>query len=117
MARTEPFLERVQLMRVAFESGGGTNMAITLALPEEIEEYLESHWNGDLQRKILEAIAVEAYREKTLGITRVRRLLGFEDRWETIRFLSERGVYPNYDEEDFEKDQRTLASLDEKTSQ
>ena len=89
-------------------------MSITVELPRDIEERLRTEWNGNLPRKVLEAVAIEAYREKKIGTAQVRRLLGFEDRWETIRFLSEHGVYPNYDEEDFYKDMRNLAELDSK---
>lgn len=83
-------------------------MAITLNLPQDIEQQLREEWH-DLERRTLEALVVEAYRQKKIGEHAVGVLLGFEDRWDTINFLSERGVYPNYDVEDFEEDMRNLA--------
>ncbi|MBW3622520.1 MAG: UPF0175 family protein [Armatimonadetes bacterium] len=87
-------------------------MSITLELPPDIEQILREEWAGSLPRKVLEAVAVEAYRDKKIGGAQVRRLLGFEDRWETFEFLSARGVYPNYDLEEFEEDMKTLERLE-----
>jgi predicted HTH domain antitoxin len=88
-------------------------MAVTIELPDWIEEDLRSEW-ADLERHTLEGLAVEAYRKKKIGLHKVVQMLGFESSWEGINFLSERGVYPNYDVEDFEKDLATLRRLDQK---
>lgn len=41
-------------------------MAITIALPESIERQLQQEW-GDLDRKALEALAIEGYRTEALS--------------------------------------------------
>lgn len=87
-------------------------MSITLDLPQEIEKILREEWAGSLPRKVLEAVAVEAYRDKKIGSAQVGRILGFENRWETLEFLSQRGVYPNYDLEEFEEDLKLLKRLE-----
>ncbi len=85
-------------------------MAITLDLPPEIEQQLEAEWNGDLSRKILEAIAVEGYRQGALSRGQVSELLGlsFHD---TEAFLKERKAYSPYSAEDVEKGRAALESL------
>ena len=48
---------------------------IAVDLPEDIAKRLESAWR-DLSRGALEAVALEAYRDGTLGREQVGRLLG-----------------------------------------
>jgi predicted HTH domain antitoxin len=81
--------------------------------PQEIEQQLQAEW-PDLERHILEGFAVEAFRQGKLSSYEVSKILGFDSRMEAIRFLSERGVYPGYDVEDFEEDRRTLDKLEER---
>lgn len=85
-------------------------MTLTLRLPDELQKRLETDW-PDLERRALESLLVEAYRQKKLSSHEVGRALGLESRWEAVRFLSERGVYPNYDLEDLEEDRRTFERL------
>jgi predicted HTH domain antitoxin len=85
-------------------------MAITINLPPEIEQQLEAEWNGDLPRKVLEAIAVEGYRQGALSRGQVGELLGMNF-WETEAFLKERNAYLHYSMEDLEKDRATLERL------
>jgi hypothetical protein len=85
-------------------------MAITIHLPEKLQNHLESEW-ADLDRHALEGLLVEAYRQKKLSSYEVGQTLGFKNRWETLNFLSERGAYPNYDLEDLEEDRRALEQL------
>ena len=86
-------------------------MAITVDIPQDVEKELREEW-PELERRALEAFVVEAYREKKISSYTAGRILGFESRWKTIDFLSERGVYPNYDVEDFNKDMENLAKLE-----
>jgi Uncharacterised protein family (UPF0175) len=53
-------------------------MQITLELPEDIAEGLESKWN-DLARAALESLALEAYRSHALTAAQLSRLLAFEN--------------------------------------
>lgn len=88
-------------------------MAVTIELPDWIEADLRAEWD-DLERHTLEGLAVEAYRKKKIGQHMVGQMLGFDNRWDTMNFLSERGVYPNYDLDDLKKDLATLRALDKK---
>ena len=79
------------------------HMEITLNLPEDIAQGLQSKWK-DLPRAALESLALEGYRSGALTTTQLRRLLGFGTRYELDGFLKEHGVYLNYNAEDLERD-------------
>ena len=85
-------------------------MTITIKLPDEIEFQLATKWRDALPRKILEAIAVEGYREEALSHRQVGELLGL-DRWQTDAFLKEHGAYLPYDMEEYESDRAVLNRL------
>lgn len=82
-------------------------MSVTIVLPEEIEQQLETEW-GDLPRRALEAVALEGYRSGALTLAQFRRMLGFETRMEADTFLKQHGVYLEYSVEDLERDRQTL---------
>src|SRR5437588_5144010 len=84
-------------------------MQITLELPEDIAEGLESKWK-DLPRAALESLALEAYRSRALTAAQLRRLLGFETRMQVDAFLKEHEVY-DFTAADFEQDRETLRQL------
>ncbi len=84
-------------------------MQITLELPEDIAEGLESKWK-DLPRVALESLALEAYRSHALTASQLRRLLGFETRMQVDAFLKEHEIY-DYSVADFEQDRETLRNL------
>jgi hypothetical protein len=67
-------------------------MQITLELPEDIAEGLESKWN-DLARAALESLALEAYRSHALTAAQLRRLLAFETRMEVDAFLKKHEIF------------------------
>ncbi|MDH6098021.1 UPF0175 family protein [Anabaenopsis sp. FSS-46] len=78
-------------------------MQITIELPEDIGNQLQKSWQ-DLPQKILEAIALEAYRGGIMTSAQVQELLKFADRWETEQFLQESDAVLDYTEEDLEQD-------------
>jgi len=84
-------------------------MQITLELPEDIAQGLESTWK-DLPRAALESLALEAYRSHALTTEQLRRLLGFQTRMHVDAFLKEHEVY-DFTAADFEKDRETLRQL------
>ena len=84
-------------------------MQITLELPEDIAEGLESRWK-DLPRAALESLALEGYRSRALTASQLRRLLGFETRIQVDAFLKEHEIY-DYSAADFEQDRETLREL------
>ncbi len=81
---------------------------LTIHIPEDAEQVLRKAWGENLDRAALEALVIEAYRTGKLGISQVRRLLGFESRWEAEQWLGTRGVNWNYSLDDLEADRRTL---------
>ena len=84
-------------------------MQITIELPEDIVEGLESRWK-DLPRAALESLALEAYRSHALAAAQLRRLLAFETRMQVDAFLKEHEIF-DYSAVDFEQDRETLREL------
>lgn len=83
-------------------------MDIAFPLPEDIEQRLRERWGGELPRRALEALAAQSYRDGTLTLAEVRRMLGHESRFETEAFLKEAGAYLHYTKEDLEKDAKAI---------
>jgi hypothetical protein len=83
---------------------------VTLTLPEELSAYLSAS-GRDVSRTALEAIVLEAYRERKLSTAQVRRLLGYRTRLQVHAFLKAHGVYLDYDLEDLEHDRQAGASI------
>jgi len=75
-------------------------MAVTIALPEPIEQQLRRAW-GNLDRKALEVLAIEGYRAEALSAGQVAELLGLSV-IETEAFLKERGIDLRLTIEDFD---------------
>ena len=90
-------------------------MQITLDLPEDIAQGLESKWKN-LPRVALESLALEAYRSRALTASQLRRLLGFETRMQVDAFLKDHEVY-DFTAADFEHDRDTLRQLRTKEAQ
>jgi predicted HTH domain antitoxin len=78
-------------------------MPVTIELPEDISVALEGQWDN-VPRRSLEAIAVEAYRTGALTESQIRRLLGFETRFQVHALLKEHQVPLRYTAADLEAD-------------
>jgi len=78
-------------------------MQVTIELPEDIGEQLSTEWK-DLPRVTLEALALEAYRTQKVSTEQLRRLLGFESRYELDGFLKQHEVWLDYSLDDFERE-------------
>jgi hypothetical protein len=85
-------------------------MQLTINLPEDIAAALEGEWK-DLPHGSLEAIAVEAYRTGVLHESQIRRLMGFETRFEVHALLKKHGVPLRITVEDVEADIRSHREL------
>ena len=83
---------------------------LTLELPDELLAALAAS-GRDPSRAALEAIALEAYRERKLSTAQLRRLLGYQTRLEVDGFLKEHGVELEYTLEDLERDRETHRRL------
>lgn len=85
-------------------------MQIQIALPDDVACSLKAKW-GSLERKLLEVLVIEAYREGSISIGKVRELLGMSTRLEVDAFLKAKGVDLHYNEADFEADLQTHEQL------
>jgi hypothetical protein len=85
-------------------------MEVTIQVPEDITHHLQEKWGQDIPRHILEIVALECFRQRILGESQLRRLLGFEIRFEVHAFLKQHEV-PFYTLEDLEHDRKTLDRL------
>ena len=83
---------------------------VKLDIPEELSAALAAP-GRDLARTVLEALALEAYRERKLSTAQLRRLLGFETRYELDGFLREHEVWLDYGVEDLERDREAHRRL------
>ncbi len=85
-------------------------MLVTLDLPDELTAALTAQ-GSDLSRAALESIALEAYREHRLSTAQLRRLLGFESRYELDGFLKQHEVWLEYGWQDLEQDREAHRRL------
>lgn len=85
-------------------------MDVIVQIPDELAIRL-SAGGGDLSRRALEAFALEEYRGGRLSKAELRRLLGFETRFELDGFLKEHHVFEDYDIDDFERERAGLREL------
>jgi len=85
-------------------------MEVLLQVPDDFARKLQAR-SEDLPRTVLESLVADSYRAGILTSAEVRRILGFETRWETDGFLKEKGAYLHYTEEDLEKDIETFRRL------
>ncbi len=80
-------------------------MQVTLTVPDELLAAITPA-NGDPVRAAIEAIALEAYRERQITAYQLRIMLGIPSRFELDGFLKLHEV-ETYTAEDFEHDLET----------
>jgi len=85
-------------------------MFIQIALPDDFANILKENW-GDLEHKMLEMLAIEAYKEGSISAGKVRELLGMSTRLEVDVFLKAKGVDLHYDLADFQSDRSNHEQL------
>ena len=85
---------------------------MTVTVPDDLAEPLLPP-DQDPARAALEAIALEAYRERRVTGYQLRTLLGIPSRYELDGFLKQHKVY-DYTIEDFEQDLASIREFDEK---
>ncbi len=85
-------------------------MEITVRIPDELAKRLGSV--GEIERRALEALALEEYKLGHLTRPELRRLLGFGTRAALDEFLTSHGVFGTFTEEDLERERRDLQRLD-----
>jgi hypothetical protein len=86
-------------------------MEIGLHIPDDIAADICKAHGPDIARHILEAYVIRAYQQRELGTAQLRRLLGFETRYEFEDFLAAHNVPRNYTLADLEHDRETTRLL------
>ena len=76
---------------------------IAIELPDDVTRHLEAR-GGNLPRRALEALALEAYRAGEITEAEVQQMLHMSSRWEAEAFLKRAQAYLDYSEADLEQD-------------
>ena len=66
---------------------------------------------GEVERRVLEALALDEFRQGHLGRVELCRLLGFATRAKLDEFLTGHGVFGTYTADDLERDREDLQRL------
>jgi len=85
-------------------------MTVIMSIPDELAQNLGIEVPA-LPRAMLEAFAIEGYREGRLSAKLVRLLLGHDSRWETEEFLSTHNAWPGLTAAEVALDSRQLSGL------
>ena len=84
-------------------------MNVVLPIPDDLAEQLGPA--DDLARRALEALALTEYQAGRLTEAQLRRMLGFETRYELDGFLKARGIFRDDTPADLTRERDTLDRL------
>jgi hypothetical protein len=84
-------------------------MEITLTIPDELARLIGT--SGDIERRALEALALEEFKAGHLTKPELRHVLGFGTRMKLDEFLKAHDIYEPYTLEDLERERRDLRRL------
>ncbi|MFM5944192.1 MAG: UPF0175 family protein, partial [Dolichospermum sp.] len=73
-------------------------MQITISIPEDIGNQLQQNWEN-LPQKVLESLAIEAYRNRIMNVVQIQQLLKFSSLSETEQFLQQSRIYVGFPKE------------------
>ena len=82
-------------------------MEVTINLPEDVVKVFSAN-GANIEREVLEATALEGYREGKLSQAQVRRMLGFATDMQVDAFLKRHEIYLEYDLEDIRRETEFL---------
>ena len=85
-------------------------MDLNVKIPDDLAQRLAAG-NVDLSRRALEGFALEEYKADRITKAELRRLLGFETRYELDGFLKAHQVWARVTIEDLRRDVQDLKSL------
>jgi predicted HTH domain antitoxin len=88
-------------------------MQVTVDIPDTLAARLRDA-GLDPARAVLEALLVEAYRERRMHEGEIKRILGYQTRIQVHALLKQHNVPLNYGVEEFEQDLETLRRLGER---
>lgn len=84
-------------------------MEFTVHIPDDLARRLGTA--SEVERRLLEALALEEFKLGHLSKLELRRLLGFGTREALDGFLKAHGVFESYSLADFEREQQDLRKL------
>ena len=85
-------------------------MQITIEIPDKTAQRMSAKW-GNLEKRALEILAAEAYREEVISAAEVGWMLKLSTRLQVDGFLKQAGADLRYTEADLEQDIDTMRSL------
>ncbi len=85
-------------------------MSLEIALPQHIEQHLQTEWGNEFPRRAAEALAIEGYRTGVLSLGEVAEMLSLAIN-EADGFLKVRGIFAIDNLEEIEADTETLEEL------
>jgi len=85
-------------------------MNLTVEIPDELASQMSAA-GGDLSRRMLESFALGEYKAERISKAQLRRLLGFETRYELDEFLKTHQVWADVTIDDLRRDVQDLKSL------
>ena len=84
-------------------------MNVAVEIPDEVARQLQAR-SGEVSRAVLEAVAIQAYRDGLITPAQVQQMLGLGSRWETEALLRRAEAYHDYTMDDLERDLAALRS-------
>ena len=88
---------------------GGPYTEITIRIPDDLARRLGTC--SEVERRVLEALALEEFKQGHLTKPELRRLLGFSTRMKLDEFLKAHDVYEPYTLDDLERERHDLQRL------
>ena len=85
-------------------------MDVTIELPDEFAQRLQTKWQDTLAHYVRERLIMEAYRDDLLSTREVQELLGLDDRF-AVYDLCKKYDIVLYTLEDLERDRETARQL------
>ena len=85
-------------------------MIVTLNIPADLEKRLRIHDPDGMSHAALEALTLQALRQKKITEAELGEILGLTDRYARDGFLMERGVELDYTWEDVERERKAFAT-------
>ncbi len=85
-------------------------MELAVQIPDDLASRMSAS-GGDLSRRALEALAIEEFRSGRITKAELRRLLGFETRYQLDGFLKAHALYEDYTLQDLEQELEGLRRL------
>jgi hypothetical protein len=91
------------------DRGGDAYTEIIVRVPDDLARRLGT--GGEVERRVLEALALDEFKLGHLTKPELRRLLGFGTRMKLDEFLKAHDVYEPYTLDDLERERRDLERL------